>query len=120
MGRKKREQMIPEWVAELTAEWRARADEYERDGVNTHLLLRRLADDLEASATSYYLETLTVAAAAEETGYTPDYLYRALRAGTLLNVGGPKSPRVRRSDLPRKAGRTVTLAEEINARRRSA
>ena len=119
MGTKKRK-TLPEWVMELAAEWRARADEYEADGVNTHLLLRRLADDLESRATAYWLQTLTVSEAASEVGYTADYLYRALRAGAIPNVGGPKSPRVRRCDLPRKAGRTVTLAEQINARRRSA
>jgi hypothetical protein len=37
-------------------------------------------------------------------GYSADYLGRMLRSGSIPNAGRPHAPRIRRADLPRKAG----------------
>jgi len=47
---------------------------------------------------------LNLTQAARECGYSPDALGRMVRAGRIPNLGRPGSPKVRRSDLPRKAG----------------
>ncbi len=47
---------------------------------------------------------LNLTQAARECGYSPDALGRMVRAGRIPNLGRPGAPKVRSSDLPRKAG----------------
>jgi hypothetical protein len=49
-------------------------------------------------------EPLTLARAAEESGYSVDHLARLVRAGRIPNAGRPRAPRVRRSDVPKRPG----------------
>lgn len=71
-------------------------------------LLDRVLADAEAVFATEEAETLTLAHAARESGYSRDHLARLLRSGTLPNAGRPRSPRIRRSDLPRKPSRLPT------------
>jgi hypothetical protein len=48
---------------------------------------------------------LNLTEAARECGYSPDALGRMIRSGRIPNRGRSGSPRVLRSDLPRKPGR---------------
>lgn len=45
---------------------------------------------------------LSIAAAADESGYSCAQIRRLLRSGALVNIGSPGEARVRRGDLPRK------------------
>lgn len=45
---------------------------------------------------------LNLTQAAAESGYTPDHLGSLVRSGVIPNAGRPKSPKIRRSDLPLK------------------
>lgn len=65
-------------------------------------LLDRVLVDAEALFATEEGETLTLRQAAEESGYSRDHIARLIRAGTIPNAGRPRSPRVRRADLPRK------------------
>ncbi|MCK5489030.1 MAG: hypothetical protein KAI98_03535 [Gemmatimonadetes bacterium] len=91
----------------LAANWRSDADRYERDEalVRGEAVLRRAADELEAAWNAWQLEELTVAQAANESGYTISAIEKQLRWGRIPNAGEAGRPRIRRSDLPRKAGR---------------
>ena len=81
-------------TGELVARWRAQADAYETDGQSGAALLRRVATELEEALLAHALETLTVAEAAQESGYSASQLRRRF----------PGQRTIRRADLPRKAG----------------
>jgi hypothetical protein len=49
-------------------------------------------------------EILTLAEAAQESGYSGDHLRHLIADGTLDNAGRKGSPRIRRGDLPVKPG----------------
>ncbi len=73
--------------------------------VDAARLLDRVLADVEAVFASEEGETLTLRQAAEQSGYSPDHIGRLIRTGTIPNAGRPRSPRVRRADLPRKPSR---------------
>ena len=112
---------------ELPDKWRTEADAYERDGVGGHSLLRRVADELANALAESELEALTLREGEAHSGYSYSHLQRLVSGGVLENVGEPGDPRVRRGDLPHKAGRLTDrlkegrgdLADEILARRES-
>ena len=75
------------------------------------LLIRSLADQLEAVQGREDSEILTLLQAARESGYSADHLGRMVRKGKIPNARRPGSPGIRRSDLPRKASElTKTLS----------
>jgi excisionase family DNA binding protein len=117
---------IPAWVEEYAQELRSQAEMYQRDWLFSHAtLLHRVADDIVARAEAYELEELTIAQAAEESGYSPDYLSRAVAEGRIPNASTGKRRRIRRCDLPRKAPRNgqrneTTAVDEVLGRRRVA
>ncbi|MGH7688845.1 MAG: hypothetical protein ACREN3_04495 [Gemmatimonadaceae bacterium] len=84
--------------------WTAKREAYAEAGalVDGVRLLDRVLADMEAVFSAEAAETLTLAEAAAETGYTRDHIARLIRTGTLPNAGRPRAPRVRRADLPRK------------------
>lgn len=94
-------------ITEIAERWRREADSYERDValVSGDAVLRRVADELEAAWREWELEELSVAQAANESGYTISAIEKQLRWGRIPNAGEAGRPRIRRSDLPRKAGR---------------
>jgi hypothetical protein len=106
----------------LVAEWRQEAELYERRGLTSHAAMARsFADELEAHQEEYELELLTIAQAAEESGYTPPHVRRLVEEGRIPNAGEGYAPRVRRCDLPKKPSpRPITdgpdLAGEVLSR----
>jgi len=85
-------------------EWLARASLLEAWGDPTLARFWTLAaSELADSERERVLERLTIAQAAQESGYSRDHLSRLLADGRLENVGNDGAPRIRRSDLPRKA-----------------
>lgn len=64
--------------------------------------LLRCAEDLTAELRELLHEELTIADAADESGYSEDHLRRLVREGTLPNAGENGAPRIRRRNLPRK------------------
>lgn len=99
----------------LVAEWRKEAELYERRGLTSHAAMARsFADDLENHEREHALELLTVAQAAEESGYTPPHIRRLVEEGRIPNAGEEYSPRVRRCDLPKKPSRpTITRGPDL-------
>jgi hypothetical protein len=59
-------------------------------------------------------ELLNLRQAARESGYSVDHLGRLVREGRISNAGRPRSPRVRRRDLPRKASVLPAAATRLN------
>lgn len=77
-------------------------DERYSQGALARLTLKHV-EEIEGDLTALLDEALTLKQAADETGYSDDYLGRLVRDGKLENVGRKNAPRVRRGDLPRKA-----------------
>ncbi len=65
-------------------------------------VLESVANDHEQVLNDWHTEQLTLAQAAEESGYS----YSALQQMKNLNVGTSGAPRLRRCDLPRKPQRS--------------
>lgn len=99
--------MHPEF-SRLVNEWRTRPANLRRwagssaEGAASAYELA--AAELEAALEQIDNEILTLAEAADASGYTADHLGRLVRGGTIPNAGRPNAPRVRRGDLPLKAG----------------
>src|SRR5205807_3968361 len=90
----------------LSLKWRADAAVLRHRGAELQaVVLEQCATELEAYERERGLEALTLEAAAAESGYSYSALQKLVAAGTLANVGDKHKPRVRRGELPRKAGR---------------
>ena len=86
---------------ELPARWRDSAEDLEGFGASDQAqAVRRCAAELEESIRTAATEVLTVAEAAEETRYSPDYLRQRVASGKIPNAGQPGRPRILRQDLP--------------------
>jgi hypothetical protein len=59
----------------------------------------KAAEELEASLYAHRNESLTLKAAANESGYSESHLARMIRDGKLHNAGRKHAPRVLRKDL---------------------
>ena len=95
--------MRPDPFAALRARWEAEAATLRRRGASAHAdLLDSVLADFDAAQTMQDAEACTLAEAARISGYTADHLGRLVKDGTLRNVGRPRAPRVRLTDLPRK------------------
>ncbi len=88
----------------LVTAWRQCADDLEPYNPGAANAFRHCADDLEATLRSAAIGELTLAEAAELSGYSVDHLARLVRDGKIPNAGRPRAPRIRRGDLPRRAG----------------
>lgn len=62
------------------------------------------ATRLEAALGALRDQPLTLDQAARESGYSAGHLGRFVREGKIPNAGRPNAPRIRRGDLPAKAG----------------
>ena len=104
----------PSWVERFAAELREDAERRRALWPDDPLAaaLPELARRLEERARDYQLETLSLEAAAEESGYSYSHLQRMVAEGAIENVGAPGSPRIRRSSLPHKAGQGLRLGAE--------
>jgi hypothetical protein len=66
--------------------------------------LESVVGDLEEILHATQEELVNLTQASRLSGYSADHLGRLVREGKLRNYGRPNAPRVRPSDLPRKAG----------------
>ena len=93
-------------LALLASQWRDEADTLRRRGAEVQAVaLESCADELEVALREDSLEALTLNEASQESGYSYSALQKKVASGELPNVGNKNCPRVRRGDLPRKAGR---------------
>ena len=102
----------------LAARWKSEADTVEQrygDGT-TAKLLRTLAAELTETLREEADELLTLAEAADASGYASDTLRHRLSNGSIPNAGVSGKPRVRRGDLPTKPGANMN-ADEDEAKR---
>lgn len=93
-------------ITELLSRWRTRRDEFDRVKalVDGAVICDTILVDLKELVLASDEELLSLREAAKESGYSADHLGRQIRAGMIPNAGRRHSPRIRRSDLPRKAG----------------
>lgn len=92
-------------VEALADRWREEATLLRRRGAGRQAdALESCAEDLERRLPEWRLELLTVEEAARESGYSKSQLYQLLSKRDDLNAGEPGAPRIRRCDIPRKAG----------------
>jgi hypothetical protein len=89
----------------LAATWRARAAELERFAPPAAEAFRVAADELDAALREAADTPLTLAEAAEESGYSERRLRELVAAGVVANAGRKHVPRIRRADLPRRPGK---------------
>lgn len=92
-------------LEDFVAKWTGEANVMRNRGalVNGAALLEEVLHDFDAATSDYQSQPLTLSNAARESGYSVDYLGRLVREGQIPNAGRPNAPKIRRSDLPRKA-----------------
>ncbi len=96
----------------LAETWQTEAALYRRRGQESlALLVESLASDLDHNLTEWELEALTLEDAALESGYTYSSLQQRIGKGEIYNAGEKGSPRIRRCDLPLKAGQRAFSLE---------
>jgi hypothetical protein len=88
--------------ADLPSRWRTLAATLAPFSDTAAFAFERAARELDAALETEGNELLTLTAAAKASGYSGDHLSRLIRAGTLANYGRLHTPRLRRSELPRK------------------
>ena len=89
--------------AELPDDWRALAAQQRRLGAESQArILDFCADELAAALVRAGDELLSLARAAQESGYTADHLSRMVRQGKIPNSGRKAKPLIQRRDLPKK------------------
>lgn len=89
--------------AELPGDWRTLAAQQRRLGADSQArILDFCADELAAALLRAGDELLSLARAAQESGYTADHLARMVRQEKIPNSGRKSKPLIRRRDLPKK------------------
>jgi hypothetical protein len=89
----------------LVERWKADATILEAYGANQAVVARKYATELEAGILEWQLEALTLSAAERESGYSYSTLQQMVADGEVPNAGEKNKPRIRRCDMPKKAGR---------------
>ena len=90
-------------LTSLLARWHDEAAMLRRRGAIAQAdVLDSAAAELAAALAMRESGAVTLAEAAQISGYTVDALGRLMRSGKLRNVGRPHAPRLRVADLPRK------------------
>jgi len=86
-----------------SVEWRARAEKLRAWGaLDAARFWTLAADELEAWNLEHELEPLSLAAAADLSGYSATWLGKLITEGRIPNAGRPNAPMIARRDLPRK------------------
>ena len=100
---------------DLVAKWTEHAETMRRHGalVSGAVLCAEFLADFEAVLADQDAGTLILRQASRESGYSADHLCLLVRAVQIPNAGRPNAPRIRRRDLPRKAGALPPAAPEI-------
>jgi len=93
-----------ETASDLPGHWRHRASDLEAFAPAAAAAFREAAETLEATLMRAADELLNLEQAAVVSGFSADHLGRLVRDGRIPNRGRPNAPRVRRGDLPKKAG----------------
>jgi hypothetical protein len=90
---------------DFRAKWRTEAQAMRRRNaiVEGATLCEEMLRDFEAVVAQEAEAVLNLREAATESGYSADYLGRLIRKGRIPNAGHTNAPKIRRSDLPRKA-----------------
>ena len=103
-----------ESFASFRAKLLVRREELRRVGalVDPVRLLDAIVADFDEASGAETEPLLNLTQAARECGYSPDALGRMVRSGRIPNLGRPGAPRVRRTDLPRKAGLPLLLSPD--------
>lgn len=92
-------------LAQLATSWRSDAETLRRRGCEEAArLLATCADELDEARSAGDDEPLSLADAAQVSGYSRAHLRRLLADGALRDVAARGAPRLRRGDLPRKPG----------------
>ena len=100
-------------MQDLVTRWRSEADTVERCGhESTGKLIRRMTGELEEALRDDQDETLTLAEAALESGYSVEHLRKLLANDVIPNAGAKGRPRICRRDLP---ARPVTGNRQIGS-----
>lgn len=91
-------------LSEVVTKWRREQHRFAGLGamVDGSKLIDQLLHDIERATAMASEEAISLAAAAQESGYSSSHVARLIREGRIENVGRPHAPRVRRGDLPRK------------------
>lgn len=90
---------------DLAETWLQDADVLERHGDDRGAELLRLhAGELQGAIREHRREALTLAEAAEASGYSRSHLRHLVADGTIPNAGRSGAPRILRRDLPVKPG----------------
>jgi hypothetical protein len=98
--------MSTSWPEQLVAEIRKEAEVLRLWGADAQAgAAEAMADRIEGRLEAWRLESLTIAEGSTESGYSEAHLRRLIAGGRVPNRGDRGSPRVRRSDLPKKASR---------------
>lgn len=87
---------------DLAARWRRDATTLEQYDPRLATVARQHAEQLEAALRDVSNETLDLASAAKESGYSADRLRHKVANGEIPNAGRKGAPRLRRGDLPSK------------------
>jgi hypothetical protein len=98
-------------IYEVLTEWKTRAETAVllEDRKAAHIL-RLCATELERALQDAGDTPLTLAEAAAESGYSIEHLRRLVSEGRIANAGRRYAPRIRRADLPKKAGNLTAEA----------
>lgn len=87
---------------DLPSFWRQRAESLKRFAPAAAEAFQDAAAELEVAFREEQGSTLNLRDAAKACGYSEDYLGRLVTKGVIPNLGRPRAPRVRVSDLPKK------------------
>ena len=88
-------------VQDLLTRWRSEAETVGRCGhQSTSRLIRRLAVEVEEALRDDRDETLRLAEATLESGYSTEHLRKMVASGKIPNSGAKGRPLIRRGDLP--------------------
>lgn len=110
-------------IGDLIAKWTARGAGWRDDGgalVPGEAIARQIVADLQAVDQSYTNEPVTLREAAMFGGYSYAHLQRLVADKVIPDIGRKGSPRIRRADVPIKAGhglREPAGADQLSARR---
>jgi len=100
-------------LAELPVKWREEAQILIDNGADAQAKVKvRAAEELEEVLVDHDNELLTVLQAAQESGYSKDWMRKLVASGQVPNMGRPGAPRVRRGDLPKKPQRLASGTPE--------
>jgi hypothetical protein len=93
---------------DLPSRWRLQADQLERFAPAAATAFRDAAAELEAALRAEADELLSLSEAAELSGYSVDHLRHLVADGAIPQAGRRGKPKVRRGDLPKRAGKCAS------------